>query len=63
MKKKGKKAQTGPKFIPCGHCMGGLVRVQRGDGYVMRDCECMLAWKGLKDKEDVVCRKSRAAND
>lgn len=49
MKKPKQKKSTGPKFIPCGRCIGGLVRIQRGDGSTaMRDCQCLRIFKGLE---------------
>lgn len=46
MRKSKPETSTKPKFIPCGRCIGGLVRVERSPGhFVMRQCACMIAFK------------------
>lgn len=62
MKQK-RKPTSGPKFIPCGRCDGGLIRVPRGSGYVMRQCQCMSAWKGLKAPEKLIEKDKRYGDD
>jgi hypothetical protein len=59
------------RYISCGNCIGGLVRVECSPGqFAMRQCQCMLAFKAggslspqptIVDGKALACGESAAA--
>jgi hypothetical protein len=54
-----------PRYVPCGRCYSGLIRVERSPGhYVMSQCECMAAFKaGGKVNPPPIDGKALACGD
>lgn len=67
MRKSKPEQSNNRRYISCGHCIGGLVRIERSPGhFAMRQCQCMLAYKAggtLNPDPTVVDFKSRSSGE